>query len=69
MFYLSEDKSVVLDSQGAVVGYYQNGKFCQVRRQRNNASAWLEKCDKVYANGLSPIELEQVSELIQRKGR
>jgi hypothetical protein len=69
MFYLSENKSVVLDSIGAVVGYYENGKFCQVRKNKDSGKVHLEKCDKVYLNGLSPLELEQVSELLQRKGR
>lgn len=69
MFYLSEDKTVVLDSLGAIVGYYQYGKFCQVRKNKNQDKTWLEKCDKIYSNGLSPIELEQVSELLQRKTR
>ena len=68
MFYLSDDKNTVLDSQGAVVGYYQHGKFCQVRKNKSKDAAWLDKCDKVYSNGLSPLELEQISELLQRKG-
>ena len=69
MFYLSEDKTVVLDSVGAVVGYYQYGKFCQVRKNRTKEKLQVDKCDKVYSNGLSPLEMEQVSELLQRKGR
>jgi hypothetical protein len=69
MFYLSEDKTVILDSLGAVVGYYQHGKFCQVRKNKTKERLQVDKCDRVYSNGLSPLEMEQVSELLQRKGR
>jgi len=63
MFYLSEDKKTVIDSFGDKVGFYKNGKFCQVFREKNKKT---EVCDKHYMNGLSPIQLEQVSELLQR---
>lgn len=63
MFYLDKDNKTVVDSFGDKVGFVTNGKFCQVYRQKNQKT---ELCDKPYANGLSPMQLEQVSELIQR---
>lgn len=64
MFYLSEDKKIVKDSFGDKVGFFINGKFCQVLRQKNQKPVL---CDSRYADGLSPLEMEQVSELLQRQ--
>jgi hypothetical protein len=63
MFYLSDDKMVIKDFFGSKVGYFVDGKFCQVFRKKNNKA---ELCDEPYLNGLSPMELEQISELLQR---
>lgn len=64
MFYLSKDKKIIMDSFGDKVGFFINGKFCQVIRQKGDKPA---SADARYAEGLSPIELEQVSELLQRQ--
>ncbi len=64
MFYLSEDRKVVKDSFGDIVGYLNGGKFTQVIRDGKTVK---RDCDKPYLNGLSPLELEQISELLQRK--
>lgn len=61
MFYL--DKTVIKDFFGSKVGYFVNGKFCQVLKKKNSKP---ELCDEPYTDGLSPMELEQVSELLQR---
>lgn len=63
MFYLDKDNKTVVDSFGDKVGFVKSGKFCQVYREKNKKT---ELCDKQYINGLSPVQLEQVSELIQR---
>jgi hypothetical protein len=63
MFYLSKDKKTVTDSFGDKVGFFVNGKFCQVLKQKNQKPILV---DQRYAEGLSPLELEQVSELLQK---
>lgn len=68
MFYLSEDKKVVKDSFGDIVGYVNNGKFTQIiRGQQFNIKSIKKDCDTPYLNGLTPLEMEQISELLQRK--
>lgn len=62
MFYLSKDKVRVVDTFGDTVGYIVNGKFCQATKQEEK----IKKPDAPYMNGLSPRELEQISELMQR---
>lgn len=52
MFTLSGNK--VLDSYGNVVGQVKEGKFSQ------------NLCSAHYANGLTAMELERISETIQR---
>ena len=61
MFYLSKDKSKILDGRKLTVGYIHEGRFTQ--RQRSEAD---EPCCQDYVNGLSPQQLEQISELLQR---
>jgi hypothetical protein len=63
MFYL-QDKKTVVDSFGDKVGFFVNGKFCQVIRQKGDKPT---SADARYAEGLSPMELEQLSELLQRQ--
>jgi hypothetical protein len=64
MFYLSDDKKIVKDCFGDIVGYVLYGKFTQTIRDGNNIK---KDCDSPYSNGLSPLQLEQISELLQRK--
>lgn len=52
MFKLKSNK--ILDTSNRVVGIVVDGKF----RQNNET-------DYAYRNGLSPLELEQVSEVMQ----
>lgn len=63
MFYL-KDKKIIVDSFGDKVGFFVDGKFCQILRQKNNKPV---VADHRYSEGLSPIELEQVSELLQKQ--
>lgn len=62
MFYLSKDKRTITDSFGDRVGFFINGKFCQFLKQNNQKIF----ADQRYEDGLSPIEMEQVSELLQK---
>lgn len=62
MFYLQKDKVTICDSFGDKVGFYIDGKFSQVLRLPTK----IDKCSKRYASGLVAIELEQLSELMQR---
>ena len=64
MFYLSDDRKTVRDSFGDKVGFFIDGRFCQVLRQKNQKPTM---CDERYIDGLSPLEMEQVSELLQRQ--
>lgn len=63
MFYL-KDKKIIVDSFGDKVGFFVDGKFCQVLRQKNSKPV---VADNRYSEGLSPMELEQVSELLQKQ--
>lgn len=63
MFYLSKDKKIIMDSFGDKVGFFVNGKFCQILKQKNQKPIFA---DTRYEEGLSPIEMEQVSELLQK---
>ena len=63
MFYANKQKTEIKDSDGRIVGFIRDGKFSQTYRKKWNS---IECCDKVYLSGLSPIELEQVSEAMQR---
>jgi hypothetical protein len=56
MFYLKNNK--IVDSMNRVVGFYEKGRFLQ--------SMLDQTCDPIYKTGLTPIEMEQVSEAIQR---
>jgi len=56
MFYLNNGQ--VTDAGKKVVGIVRDSLFVQ------------EQCDKKYKNGLSPLEMEQISELMQKaKGK
>jgi hypothetical protein len=56
MFYITQDNKRVIDSDRQTVGFITNsGRFTQVG------------CDEVYKSGLSSVELEQISELLQSR--
>lgn len=55
MFYLNKSKNAVLDTSGRVVGKIKEGKFSQ------------SEADPAYRSGLMPVELEQISEVMQRQ--
>lgn len=54
MYKISKDKNKVLDYNNRIVGFIVNGRFTQYR------------CDQFYHVGLTPMELEKISELMQR---
>jgi hypothetical protein len=56
MYTLSKDKTKIVDYKNRIVGFIIDGRFTQYR------------CDKFYRVGLTPIELEKISELMQRSG-
>jgi len=59
MFYVADDDRRIVDSRGRVVGFVMpNGKFTQFDLGEFNEAP--------YNTGLSPLELEMVSETIQR---
>lgn len=67
MFYL-KNKNLVVDGAKKVVGFIANKRFTQDDFIVDNSG----KCGKVdiqYRDGLSPLELEQISELLQRELR
>jgi len=59
MFYLNTDKTTVVDHDGAIVGFVVKGKFRQVDHGG-------KICDLKYRKGLTHMELEQISEAMQR---
>jgi hypothetical protein len=62
MFYLSKDKSKILDGRELTVGYIYNGRFSQTQRNVGD-----EPCCADYTeHGLTAMELEHISELLQR---
>jgi|LakMenEpi03Aug12_release.lakeMendotaPanAssembly.Ray.scaffolds.fasta_scaffold1606112_2 hypothetical protein len=55
MFYLDKTKTLVVDTQNKIVGQItKEGKFSQL------------VSDHEYRKGLSSLELEQISEILQR---
>jgi hypothetical protein len=56
MYRLDKRRGLVLDSADRVVGQIVNGRFNQ------------SVCDPIYKAGLSPRELESISETMQRCG-
>ncbi len=62
MFYVSDDEKMIVDSRARKVGFLRNGKFAQFVSEMPQ----LQKPDEPYFYGLSPLELEMVSETIQR---
>lgn len=54
MYKISKDKNKVLDYNNRIVGFIVDGRFTQYR------------CDQFYRVGLTPMELEKISELMQR---
>lgn len=63
MFYINKEKEV-RDSEGKVVGFVKDNKFSQYRLKEGHFSK--EPCNQAYVGGLNPLELEQISELMQR---
>jgi hypothetical protein len=63
MYKINKQKSEILDYENRVVGFIRDGKFSQTYRKKWNS---IECCDRLYQNGLTPVELEQVSEVMQR---
>jgi len=63
MFYIREN-DIVTDYEGTKVGFFNDGRFCQVRRKKGSPT---EMCDKQYSSGLTPMQLEQISELLQTR--
>jgi hypothetical protein len=62
MFYLSKDKSKILDGRKLVVGYIRGGNFSQTQRNAKD-----EPCCKDYTDrGLTAMQLEHISELLQK---
>jgi hypothetical protein len=56
MYKITSDKTKVVDYNNRVVGFIIEGRFTQYR------------CDKFYRVGLTPMELEKISEIMQRNG-
>lgn len=56
MYKITNDKKKIVDYNNRVVGFIVDGRFTQYR------------CDKFYRIGLTPIELEKISEIMQRSG-
>ena len=54
MYYMNKEKTAIVDYNNKVVGFIIKGRFTQYR------------CDIEYRIGLTPMELEKISELIQR---
>ena len=54
MYYMKKDKTAIVDYNYKIVGFIIKGRFTQYR------------CDVEYRIGLTPMELEKISELIQR---
>ena len=62
MFYLSKDKSTILDGRRLTVGYVYNGRYSQTQRGVKG-----EPCCKDYTDhGLTAMQLEHISELLQK---
>lgn len=69
MFYISKDKKRIVDSNGNIVGFIENRKFVQT--MKTNKDGRLHRCHPIYntiMDGLSAIELEQISEIMQSNG-
>lgn len=68
MFYLNKEKTIVTDSNKNVVGFIFQKRFTQDDFLFDKSG----KCGKVhftYRDGLSGLELEKLSELMQREVR
>lgn len=56
MYRLTKDRKKIVDYENRVVGFIIDGRFTQYM------------CDKFYRVGLTPLELEKISEIMQRHG-
>jgi hypothetical protein len=68
MFYLNKLKNTIIDSANNIVGFVVEKKFTQDDFLVDKSG----KCVKIhplYKDGLSGMELEKVSELMQREIR
>lgn len=54
MYKINSKKDKILDYNNRVVGFIIKGRFTQYG------------CDKFYRIGLTPLELEKISEILQR---
>lgn len=63
MFYVADDDRRIVDSRGRVVGFVNGEKFTQYRT--GVGGGIVEASEDPYLHGLSPLELELVSETIQ----
>ena len=65
MFYVTDKKDRVIDTSGRTVGFLYGEKF----RFESTVDSKVVRADYPYNLGLSPVELEFVSEAIQRMNR
>ena len=63
MFYVADDEKRIVDSRGRIVGFVRGEKFTPFEW---NGTLIGRLNDDPYRQGLSPMELELVSETIQR---
>lgn len=56
MYKITKDNKKIVDYENRVVGFIIDERFTQY------------KCDRHYRVGLTPLELEKISELMQRNG-
>lgn len=68
MFYISKDKKRIVDSSGNIVGFLDKRRFLQSQTTRSGV---VNTCHPNYSmakGGLSAIEMEQISEIMQSNG-
>lgn len=70
MFYITKDKKRIVDSNGSVVGFIKGTVFSQRDYTRSGKH---NDCSPIYnttrkEGGLSAMELEQISEIMQKNG-
>lgn len=60
MYRINNSKTKILDHENRIVGYIKNEKFIQHSFADN---LW---CHSLYESGLTPGDMEKISELMQR---
>jgi len=68
MFYLNKPKTIVYDGSDKIVGFIIQKRFTQDDFSIDKSGRSV-KVDILYNDGLSGMELEQISELMQREIR